>query len=658
MSRLVAVMLLMFVFAHAPAQQRLGKAPFRKSRSVPALAHALTDGLEDDSLKLRSIYLWVTRHIRYDVKQLEKGEFRGYSPQTVLKKRRGICQDYCRLFDTLCYLAGLHSRTVTGYTLSPLSDPGDSLFHAHHCWSAVQIRGNWKLLDITWASGNVCLRWRKLRPLLSLVRIRLPFRLKYYRERKDYYFLTQPDEFVKEHLPSDPAWQMLAAPVPPDSFSRGPRAVRAFLKKHPDQPGGFHDTLQQLMTLPQYRFEVSSGKRAVRYNPANHFELAYAFHGWSIGLLKSSEYESLSDRAKIRFLRHDSIVADSALRNYYIVFNENIREKNYRLGRNDAKYETAKDFVSGMRAFHKEVTAKMKNESEKALAESRRRQKLAGQWSKLAEDYAGVNFSVRPSVTQPSEKELVTAIEDSIARNRRVIDGNALSLPGLNQQLYEKFSAEAEIRLERAIGRCDSIYGRNILMLVARRLGADDFDSILIALRDSAIADRNYTLALLKQNSSCLEWNGVDENTRREDLVTQLLNDGNESLSQLLRLKSLSADDRKEDERFAALSSELMACCNSMAAGYRAEADDLLVYAGACRQLGELHKRLGGQYKRQLQVEAERHSLAAAQISGEARAYAGVIRKDGSSCKKIMAYDRKLIGQLERKLKKEARTSN
>lgn len=83
---------------------------------------------------------------------------------------------------------------VSGYWKAPGMLPGAMIETHNHAWNAVQISGQWRLLDCAWAavynggSGG------------------------------SYGFFIPPSSFVHSHLPLDPCWQLLSTPLGAQEF--------------------------------------------------------------------------------------------------------------------------------------------------------------------------------------------------------------------------------------------------------------------------------------------------------------------------------------------------------------------------------------------------------------------------------------------------------
>ena len=171
------------------------------SRSIPVLAKYLTDPFSRDDEKARAIFRWVAENIDYDVKGFFSGRIKRESSGNVLKSRKAVCEGYSGLFEQLARAAGLEVVSISGYAKGyGYSSGGKIPDRTNHAWNAVKIGGKWKLLDCTWGAGHV------------------DDQREYVRKFTPHYFFTPPSEFIYDHFPEDPHWQLLEKPVSRDEF--------------------------------------------------------------------------------------------------------------------------------------------------------------------------------------------------------------------------------------------------------------------------------------------------------------------------------------------------------------------------------------------------------------------------------------------------------
>ena len=73
-----------------------------------------------------------------------------------------------------------------------------------NAWTAVFVDGSWRLVNCTWAARHVTGHRDSLPQLFY----------KY----DEFYFLTDPEDYVYQHYPDDPSWQLLDIPLPFSEF--------------------------------------------------------------------------------------------------------------------------------------------------------------------------------------------------------------------------------------------------------------------------------------------------------------------------------------------------------------------------------------------------------------------------------------------------------
>lgn len=187
------------------------------------LSRQLTAPFQTETEKARAVYTWIARHIRYDCEKFrhpEQVQFSGTTPEDIklqqekweagqirqtLRKKRGVCEDYSRLFKVMCDAAGLESVVIEGWGRSFYQPFRKLSKKTNHAWNAVKIGGQWRLVDVTWAAGYTDERVKKFTAYFQ-----------------SGYFLTPPDRFVEDHLPREEKWQLTACLVHREAFHLQP----------------------------------------------------------------------------------------------------------------------------------------------------------------------------------------------------------------------------------------------------------------------------------------------------------------------------------------------------------------------------------------------------------------------------------------------------
>eukprot|EP00771_Trimastix_marina_P001414 gnl/Trimastix_PCT/2488.p1 GENE.gnl/Trimastix_PCT/2488~~gnl/Trimastix_PCT/2488.p1 ORF type:complete len:564 (-),score=106.29 gnl/Trimastix_PCT/2488:31-1584(-) len=174
------------------ADERALSTPRSETQSCAALARYLTEPFESQLHKARAVFRWIAENISYNVAGFLSGNLGSCSADEVLRTRVGVCSGYAHLFEAICTEAGLEVVTVSGYAKGVGYDLGQKGFEkTNHAWSVVRIDGDWRLLDSTWGAGHVT-----------------GGKMRFVRQLNNHYWITDPEQFILDHLPQDPQWQL------------------------------------------------------------------------------------------------------------------------------------------------------------------------------------------------------------------------------------------------------------------------------------------------------------------------------------------------------------------------------------------------------------------------------------------------------------------
>lgn len=237
------------VDAHALA------APPAVEGSLDRLGAYLKGVSTNETDRARAAFVWVTNRVVYDAnlyyrtagqapiveaEQMKRDpRFAGQMPEVVLRDRKAVCLGYSRLLEALCRQMGLAAYTANGVAVG---NGVTTTQGPNHAWNLVRAEGIWHLMDATWAAGH-------LGPNRQFVRT-----------FTDSLFFPIPAVFVRDHLPTDPAYQLLSSPVSKEAFAR---------KQNPASGAGyaFSDSLNAMVSLSDAEIAYRSSSRALAYDP-------------------------------------------------------------------------------------------------------------------------------------------------------------------------------------------------------------------------------------------------------------------------------------------------------------------------------------------------------------------------------------------------------
>lgn len=214
-----------------------------KYESVKELSQALTQSFTNDSEKVRSIFIYVTHAIDYDVAKLNYTRRNNDNSQTALqtlKKKKAICEGYANLFLELCTHANIKAVFIGGYS----RNEGEQKAYPH-AWNAAYINNQWKLFDATWGAGGLNAETNKFN--------------RYY---NDAYFMTAPNMLIQTHYPDDPMWQLLEQPLTRKMFNqKQTTATTTFFN--------YIDTIHSYFQTDSTTRSISELNRMLLYDPDN-----------------------------------------------------------------------------------------------------------------------------------------------------------------------------------------------------------------------------------------------------------------------------------------------------------------------------------------------------------------------------------------------------
>jgi hypothetical protein len=259
--------------------------PPGQTRSIETLSRYLCAEQPDDAHKIRAIYAWITLNVAYVDSSDERAlwatpeHLARQHPEKVLQNRTAVCQGYANLFCALASAAGIPCEVVTGI----VKNADGVIEPIGHAWTAARIRNEWRLFDPTWGVPPVGMsRWKVV----------------------DRYFMTPPAQFVLQHLPDDPVWQLLESPLSEKQFREQNTAeLLAYLRDNETGEFKFRDTLRQWISMDTLSRMLSAENRILQFNGSNErvvFGLGQHYWGMFFEL-----------RTTLDSLAHGAILSDT-----------------------------------------------------------------------------------------------------------------------------------------------------------------------------------------------------------------------------------------------------------------------------------------------------------------------------------------------------------
>lgn len=231
------------------------KLPDSLTRNTIDISRYISGNFNTDKEKTRAIFIWLANNIQYDIENIFAINFYETKENKIskpLKTRKGICENYATLFSDICEKAGIKSYVVEGYTKqNGFTD------YIPHTWSAALVEGNWYMFDPTWGSGYVNGG-------------------KFFKRINNDYFMAQPANLIKSHMPFDYLWQFLNYPISNQAFYEGKimQNKSAPFFNYQDSILAFErlDHGEQMLES-SYRIEKNGVKNAMIFDRLRHLKM-------------------------------------------------------------------------------------------------------------------------------------------------------------------------------------------------------------------------------------------------------------------------------------------------------------------------------------------------------------------------------------------------
>ena len=137
------------------------------------------------------VYKWEYENLQYDCYHYNHDrDLIDFTEDGTYKSGVGVCNGFAYLYARFCNAMGVEAYRVVGYSKAGSFVPGKIPTSSDHAWNAIQIDGNYYLLDATWGIGSC--NGDAYVPKL-----------------RDSYFCTKPEAFIRTHLPVEKKYQLV-----------------------------------------------------------------------------------------------------------------------------------------------------------------------------------------------------------------------------------------------------------------------------------------------------------------------------------------------------------------------------------------------------------------------------------------------------------------
>jgi len=255
--------------------------------TINKIAARVTSHVCTDGERVASIFSWIVNHINYDQEAFCAGTKSSEDPQKIINSEKAVCTGFSNLFVALCTRNNMDARIITGYAKGAGNRKGDTFNAPNHAWNSVKIDGKWYLLDISWASAY---RMYLNRNKVGSEKCELP--ISAYRD----FYLAEPETFVFDHLPEDPAWQLLGHPVSLSTFEKGKEMIQYEINDSSKNLFNFETVIDQTEQLDSLDKNIACLERSIenQNNQYREYNLGIAYYYKAGHLMEKAQQMSAS----------------------------------------------------------------------------------------------------------------------------------------------------------------------------------------------------------------------------------------------------------------------------------------------------------------------------------------------------------------------------
>ena len=316
-------------------------APENAAADLNQLYLYLIKPAKNDEEKIRSFYVWICCHIKYDMTSFLADKTPAYDAPTVFKNRTAVCEGFANLFEALCKKAKIPVYVVTGYSKGYGYIEGSRFSETDHAWNVVKINNQWHLFDPTWDGTSTN------EPLI-------------FPDRKfsGSYFKMAAEKFWIAHLPGDPLWQLSENILSLNDFEKA-KSTTSVLSPRQINYFSFKDTLNSLQKADPASARISSAKRALKFNPKNceaRMQLAFGYYEKGQNAFKKITKMSVKEYDKNHHT-YDSLINSS----FELAYTYFMGVKPYMVHYKEAKKAAAAIVIYGNSSDTKQASTTDKN---------------------------------------------------------------------------------------------------------------------------------------------------------------------------------------------------------------------------------------------------------------------------------------------------------
>lgn len=290
MNKLYLLVLLM-ITNNSWGRQRIviefDQTTFERKSELPGQVTKIEDIIQkintiatSDTQKVVLAAAWMYDHITFDMEKFERGGSIAHY-KTVLKTRKGICSDYTALFAEFCNRLGIKNEIIEGY-VQELNENKTVFKETNHAWNVVKLGKEWFHCDLLWMSGGI----KKASGQFT-----------FEKQLNDDMLLTQSQEFLSNHIPADPMWQLSNTPLSLKEMSQ-----KAEFPSDATLKFDFNKAIDRYISLNRMQKSLHFADNAYQYNKDNSRIVVINYFNAAIDLLNANKSDKKSIETSRRYL--------------------------------------------------------------------------------------------------------------------------------------------------------------------------------------------------------------------------------------------------------------------------------------------------------------------------------------------------------------------
>ena len=192
-------------FDFTKMDKEIRNAPYNTVPNINKMTFYVTKNYNTDIEKVRAIYIWITNNIKFDLKKQQnppkrdkikcgsisdcEQKFKEQIDSEIkktLNRKKGIAEDYARLFARMLDLSDVEGGYISGKTKLNDRAIGREPRGSNHSWNWAKIDGKVYLFDATLGSGSTDSRFEKFEKAYN-----------------ELYFMVQPEKMILTHFPEE-----------------------------------------------------------------------------------------------------------------------------------------------------------------------------------------------------------------------------------------------------------------------------------------------------------------------------------------------------------------------------------------------------------------------------------------------------------------------